>query len=94
VRLDDARGLTVARPAPTGGGRQNNHRRRHAAGAAVLDRVYDAGGAMNDGYDVKIAMTNASLFAYVADGRHGCVVQLTRPRRRRRISASTRGQRA
>ena len=35
---------------------------------------------MNDTRDVKIAMTNASLFAYVADGKNGLrVVQLTSP---------------
>src|SRR5207244_734184 len=45
-----------------------------------LDQTYDAGGVMKDARDVKIAMTNASLFAYVADGRNGLrVVQLTSP---------------
>jgi hypothetical protein len=45
-----------------------------------LDQVYDAGGAINDARDVKVAMTNASLFAYVADGRNGLrVIQLTSP---------------
>jgi len=42
-----------------------------------VDQVFDAGGALNDARDVKVAMTNASLFAYVADGRNGLrVVQL------------------
>jgi hypothetical protein len=36
-----------------------------------IDQSFDAGGAMNDVRDVKIAMTNASVFAYVADGVHG-----------------------
>jgi hypothetical protein len=36
-----------------------------------LDQTFDAGGEMSDARDVKIAMTNASVFAYVADGRHG-----------------------
>jgi hypothetical protein len=46
----------------------------------VLDQMYDAGGALNDTRDVKVAMTNASLFAYVADGKNGLrVVQLTSP---------------
>ena len=32
---------------------------------------------MNDARDVKVAMTNASVFAYVADGRNGLrVLQL------------------
>ncbi|MEJ7927147.1 hypothetical protein WG908_10325 [Sphingobium sp. AN641] len=38
------------------------------------------GGAMNDVEDVAIASTNASLFAYVADGRNGLkILQLTSP---------------
>src|SRR2546427_12684253 len=42
--------------------------------------MYDAGGALNDSRDVKVAMTNASLFAYVADGKNGLrVIQLTSP---------------
>jgi hypothetical protein len=42
-----------------------------------VDQVFGAGGAINDARDVKVAMTNASLFAYVADGRNGLrVVQL------------------
>jgi hypothetical protein len=41
---------------------------------------YDAGGALNDAEDVVVASTNASLFAYVADGRNGMkVLQLTSP---------------
>ncbi|HKY33559.1 MAG TPA: hypothetical protein VJV23_13590, partial [Candidatus Polarisedimenticolia bacterium] len=46
-----------------------------------LDRFFDAGGVMNDVRDVKVAMTNVSLFAYVADGENGLrVVQLTSAR--------------
>ncbi|MDZ4376306.1 MAG: hypothetical protein U1C74_33400 [Phenylobacterium sp.] len=41
---------------------------------------YDAGGALNDAEDVVVASTNASAFAYVADGRNGMkVLQLTSP---------------
>jgi hypothetical protein len=41
---------------------------------------YDAGGTLNDAEDVVVASTNASLFAYVADGRNGMkVLQLTSP---------------
>ncbi|HTO11453.1 MAG TPA: hypothetical protein VMQ51_07765 [Candidatus Binatia bacterium] len=48
--------------------------------APALDQMYDAGGALNDTRDVKVAMTNASLFAYVADGKNGFrVLQLTSP---------------
>ncbi len=62
-----------------------------AQGMAVVDverperpgppRFYDGGGLMNDVNDVKVAMTNVSLYAYVADGRNGLrVLQLTSPR--------------
>src|SRR6266851_5921317 len=45
-----------------------------------LDEMYNAEGKLNDVHQVKIAMTNASLFAYVADGRNGLrVLQLTSP---------------
>lgn len=42
-----------------------------------LDQVFNAAGALNDVNDVKVSMTNASVFAYVADGKNGLrVVQL------------------
>lgn len=45
-----------------------------------LDQVFTADGALNDTHDVKVGMTNASLFAYVADGRNGLrVLQLFSP---------------
>jgi hypothetical protein len=45
-----------------------------------LYQMYTANGALNDAEDVTIAMTNASLFAYVADGRNGLkILQLTAP---------------
>src|SRR5206468_5669853 len=45
-----------------------------------LDQTYNAGGALNDARQVKIAMTNASLFGYVADGKNGLrILQLTSP---------------
>jgi len=41
---------------------------------------YTADGKMTDVHDVIVASTNASLFAYVADGEHGLkVLQLTSP---------------
>jgi len=41
---------------------------------------FDADGKMNDARDVIVGSTNASLFAYVADGRNGLkVIQLTSP---------------
>jgi hypothetical protein len=39
--------------------------------APALQQMFTAGGQLNDVRDVKIAMTNASVFAYVADGRNG-----------------------
>jgi hypothetical protein len=45
-----------------------------------LDQMYNAEGKLNDTHQVKIAMTNASLFAYVADGKNGLrILQLTSP---------------
>ena len=45
-----------------------------------LDQMYTAEGKLNDVHQVKVAMTNASLFAYVADGNNGMrVLQLTSP---------------
>ena len=44
--------------------------------------TYDAGGKMNDVHAVRLAMTNNSLFAYVADGHNGLrVLQLTSPKK-------------
>ena len=41
---------------------------------------FTADGSLNDARDVTVATTNASLFAYVADGRNGLkVLQLTSP---------------
>jgi hypothetical protein len=41
---------------------------------------FDADGKINDARDVVVGSTNASLFAYLADGRNGLkVVQLTAP---------------
>ncbi|HUS11914.1 MAG TPA: hypothetical protein VMZ30_15720, partial [Pyrinomonadaceae bacterium] len=45
-----------------------------------LDQTFNAAGKLNDAHQVKVAMTNASLFGYVADGRNGLrVLQLTSP---------------
>src|SRR2546430_13145985 len=45
-----------------------------------LDQMFNADGQLNDVRQVKIAMTNASLFAYVADGKNGMrILQLTSP---------------
>jgi hypothetical protein len=45
-----------------------------------LDQTYNADGKLNDTHQVKVAMTNASLFAYVADGSNGLrILQLTSP---------------
>ncbi len=42
---------------------------------------------------MKLGITNASQFAYVADGKNGLrVVQLTSPTRRRATTASARGR--
>ncbi len=46
----------------------------------VIDQIYNAGGKISDLHDVKLGITNASEFAYLADGKNGIhVVQLTSP---------------
>jgi len=46
----------------------------------AIDQIFTAGGALNDVRMCRVAMTNASLFAYVADGKNGLrVLQLTAP---------------
>jgi len=46
----------------------------------IAIQSFTAGGKIDDARQVKIAMTNASLFAYVADGKNGLrVLQLTSP---------------
>ena len=48
--------------------------------APTVYQKFTAGGALNDARDVIVATTNASLFAYVADGANGLkVLQLTSP---------------
>ncbi|MBI3207559.1 MAG: hypothetical protein HYZ37_01500 [Candidatus Solibacter usitatus] len=43
-------------------------------------RFFNAGGAINDTHAVRVGMTNASLFAYLADGKNGLrVLQMTSP---------------
>ena len=37
-----------------------------------IDQVFDADGCINDLHDVKLGITYASEFAYLADGRTGC----------------------
>ncbi len=45
-----------------------------------IDQIYNAGGSVNDLNDVKLGMTDASLFGYLADGRNGLkVVQMISP---------------
>jgi hypothetical protein len=82
VPVDDARNIYVARTyAYVAAGKD---------GVAIvdverpenpkLDQVFNADGQVNDAYDVKLGMVSSSLFAYVADGKHGLrVVQLFSP---------------
>ena len=59
-----------------------------------LDQIFNAGGAINDAHDVKLGITNASAFAYLADGKNGLrVVQLISPRHAGQRTASARGRR-
>jgi hypothetical protein len=48
--------------------------------AMKVEQIYTARGQINDARDVKVASTNASVFAYLADGKNGLrVIQLTSP---------------
>jgi len=50
------------------------------ADAPALEQMFDANGQINDARDIKVGMTNASLYAYVADGANGLrVLQLMGP---------------
>jgi hypothetical protein len=82
VRLADARHVYLARTYA--------YVAAKAQGLAIIDitrpeapsiyRLETFGGQMTDAEDVTVGSTNASLFAYVADGRNGFkVVQLTSP---------------
>lgn len=91
ISLSDARSVYVARTyAYVSGGAQ---------GLVIVDierpdhpfiyQVFNDHGRINDLNDVKIATTNASLYAYLADGRNGLkVVQLTDPERVRSLIGS------
>jgi hypothetical protein len=82
VPLADAGGFTVARTyAYVANGREGmaiiDVKRPHAA---RLFRMWNADGGLVEARDLMIASTNASLFAYIADGAGGLkVVQLTSP---------------
>ncbi len=73
VKLDDARNVTVSRTyAYVSAGKNgialvNVTQPEHPR----LDQMFTAGGALNDVNDVKIGAVDASVFAYVADGRNG-----------------------
>jgi hypothetical protein len=82
VSLEDTRNIYVARTyAFVAGGRQglvivDVERPEHPR----IDQVFTAQGLMNDTRDVKLGMTAASAFAYIADGKNGLrVVQLFAP---------------
>ena len=82
VPLADARRLYLARTyayvAAKGDGLVILDITNPRAPAIYRKETFD--GRMNDAEDVVVASTNASLFAYVADGRNGMkVVQLTSP---------------
>lgn len=83
ISLTDARNIYVARTyAYVAGGPQGlviiDIERPHAP---KIFKIFDGGGAIRDLNDVKVASTNASLFAYLADGSGLYVVQLTDPDR-------------
>jgi hypothetical protein len=82
VQLTDARNIYVARTyAYVSGGKQGMvivdvERPEHPH----IEQVFNAGGKLSDTRDIKLGMTAASAFAYVADGTGGMkIVQLFAP---------------
>jgi hypothetical protein len=82
VPLPDARNIYVARTyGYVAGGKQglvivNVERPQHPR----LDQTFNSAGEINDTRDVKLGMTSASAFAYLADGKNGLrIVQLFAP---------------
>jgi len=82
MQIPDARNIYVARTyAYISGGRQGMiivdvQRPEHPQ----LDQVFNANGTINDLNDIKIGMTDASVFGYLADGKNGLkVVQMISP---------------
>jgi hypothetical protein len=82
LQLPDARNIYIARTyAYVAGGKQglvmvDVERPEHPR----LDQTFNAGGEINDTRDVKLGMTSASAFAYLADGKNGLrIVQLFAP---------------
>jgi len=82
VKLDDARRVYLARTFAYVAAKHQ--------GLAIIDvekpeqpklfQLYTADGKLNDAHDVVVGTTNASLYAYVADGKNGLkVLQLTGP---------------
>jgi hypothetical protein len=82
VDLDDAQGLYLARTyayvAAKGQGLVIVDIEKPESPKIFKSETFD--GQLNDAYDVIVGTTNASLFAYVADGKNGMkIVQLTSP---------------
>jgi hypothetical protein len=73
VTIEDARGLYLARTyAYVAAGRKGlvivDIEKPEAP---RIDQVFDADGAIDDAWDVKIGATNGSIFGYLADGHNG-----------------------
>jgi len=82
VKLDDARNVTVSRATSyvsagkNGVALVNVEQPEHPR----LDQIFTADGQLNDVNDVKIGAVDASVFAYVADGRNGLrILQVISP---------------
>ena len=82
-RCADAHNIYLARTyAYVAGGHAGpgDPRHRRNPSSPMIDQVFNAGGCINDLHDVKLGITYASEFAYLADGKNGLrVVQLTSP---------------
>ena len=83
VALADAQRVYVARTYAYVAARQGRASRSSTSSGPEAPKLYSmftADGKLNDARDVVVGSTNASLFAYVADGANGLkVLQLTSP---------------
>jgi hypothetical protein len=82
VKLDRARNVAVSRTYTYVSAGQNGIALVNVTQPEqpFLDQMFTAGGQLNDVNDVKIGAVDASIFAYVADGRNGLrILQVISP---------------
>jgi hypothetical protein len=82
VKLDEARNVNISRTTAYVSAGKNGVALVNVEQPEIprLDRMFTADGQLNDVNDVKIGAVDASVFAYVADGRNGLrILQVISP---------------